>query len=337
MAFAARSKRWLKNSLVRSGALRTASRLATPGVAILMYHSVMECPEQHRASFGGIIHSSSVFAGQMEIIARYYQPLAWDELVPILDGRRPVPKRAVVVTFDDGYSDNYEIAARVLNRFGIQAAFYVVVNSVESGQPPWPIRVRHAFLSTRRATWTDLGGRNWPLATEHQRLEAFRATGAHFGRLAGEPQEQAVAAIEQQLGSAPYAPGQRLMMTWEQLLGLRKQGHVVGSHTLSHPNLAQLAEREAEQELTASKRRLEERLGEPVWHFSYPNPVLDPHWTEQTASISKRVGYRTAVTTQAGLVRRKQNPFELPRILPTKLVDGLRWNLECAFAGYRES
>lgn len=332
MGFAARSKRWLR-PLARAGVLRAASALAMPGAAILMYHSVMDQPEQHGASFGGIIHSTSVFAGQMEVLARQYHPVAFDDLVEILDGRKSLPRRAVLVTFDDGYADNYEIAAPVLNRYGIPAAFYVVVNSIATGQPPWPIRVRHAFLSTRTEIWTDSAARRWPLAKPDERLEAFAAACAQCGRLAGELQENTVVAIEKQLDSTPYAPHQRLMMSWEQLHALRKQGHVVGSHTLSHPNLAHLAEREAEQELWTSKQKLEQQLSEPIQHFSYPHPVLDPHCTDETTMLSQRVGYRTAVTTRRGLVRRKDNPLALPRILPTKQVDGLRWNLECAFAG----
>jgi peptidoglycan/xylan/chitin deacetylase (PgdA/CDA1 family) len=336
LGFAARGKRWLK-PLARTGVLRAASVLCAPGAAILMYHSVMDNPEEHGAAFGGIIHSTSVFAGQMEVLARYYHPVALDDLVEILAGRKSLPRRAVVVTFDDGYADNCDIAAPVLNRIGIPAAFYVVVNSIARGRLPWPIRVRHAFLSTRLAIWTDPGARRWPLATPDNRLDAFAAACVDCGRLAGEAQEGAVVAIEQQLDSTPYAADQQLMMSWEQLQTLKRQGHVVGSHTVSHPNLAQLAEREAEQELVDSKQTLEQRLSQPVWHFSYPNPVLDPHWTEQTAALSQRVGYRTAVTSRRGLVRQKDNPFGLSRILPTKQVDGLRWNLECAFAGYTRS
>ena len=336
MGFAARGKRWLR-PLARTGVLRAASVLRAPGAAILMYHSVMDNPDEHGAAFGGIIHSTRVFADQMEVLARHYHPVALDELVEILAGRKPLPRRAVVVTFDDGYADNCDIAVPVLNRIGIPAAFYVVVNSIASGRLPWPIRVRHALLSTRMAIWNDPHGRRWPLATPGERLDAFAAACAHCGRLAGETQEGAVRAIEQQLDSAPYAADQRLMMSWEQLQALGKQGHVVGSHTLSHPNVAQLVKHEAEQELVESKQQLEQRLSQPVWHFSYPNPVLDPHWTDETAALSRRVGYRTAVTSRRGLVRQKDNPFELSRILPTKQVDGLRWNLECAFAGYTRS
>jgi hypothetical protein len=49
--------------------------------------------------------------------------------------------------------------------------------------------------------------------------------------------------------------------------------------------------------------------------------------------LSGELGYLTGVTTNGGLVRRGDNALSLRRIRPTKTVDGLRWNLECVFAG----
>jgi hypothetical protein len=78
---------------------------------------------------------------------------------------------------------------------------------------------------------------------------------------------------------------------------------------------------------------METRINAKVVHFSYPCPALFPNWTEQTAEESERAGYETAVTTSSGLVRHNHNPLALRRVHPTKIVEGLRWNLEMAFAG----
>ena len=123
------------------------------------------------------------------------------------------------------------------------------------------------------------------------------------------------------------------MMNYDQIRALTRQGHIVGSHTMTHPNVAQVNLEDARCEMTESKRRLEKELGADLVHFSYPCPALSPHRTEQTAALSRDVGYETAVTTDGGLARRGDNPLWLKRIRPTKTVEGLRWNLECAFAG----
>src|SRR5262249_8576337 len=104
-------------------------------------------------------------------------------------------------------------------------------------------------------------------------------------------------------------------------------------HTMTHPNLAFLRLEDARTELVESKQRMEAQLQMKVVHFSYPCPALFPNWTEQTTDESRRAGYETAVTTSAGLAHRGDNPLALKRVRPTKSVDGLRWNLESAFAG----
>ena len=152
-------------------------------------------------------------------------------------------------------------------------------------------------------------------------------------KLAGEVQERFVAAIEKELDAELPQSNAIRMMSWDQIRDLAGQGHIVGSHTMTHPNIAQLSPEVARTELSESKRLLEEKLNRRVAHFSYPCPALSPHWTEGTAEETRRTGYDTAVTTDSGLARRHDNPLRLKRIPPTKSVEGLRWNLECAFAG----
>jgi peptidoglycan/xylan/chitin deacetylase (PgdA/CDA1 family) len=123
------------------------------------------------------------------------------------------------------------------------------------------------------------------------------------------------------------------MMTWDQARGLQQEGHIVGSHTMTHPNMAFLKLEDLRRELSLSKQTMESHLGAPVRHLSYPCPALFPNWTQQTTEESNRAGYETAVTTNDGVVRKRDNPLELNRVRPTRTVDGLRWNLERAFAG----
>ena len=124
-------------------------------------------------------------------------------------------------------------------------------------------------------------------------------------------------------------------MNIDQLKSLVRHGHIVGSHTMSHPNMAHIAEEEAREEFTESKARLESALNSPVKHFSYPCPALSPHWNERTVEQCRVLGYESAVTTNSGLTRLGDNLLKLKRVHPTKTVAGLRWNLECAFAGRR--
>jgi peptidoglycan/xylan/chitin deacetylase (PgdA/CDA1 family) len=298
-----------------------------------MYHSVMEDPLDQADLLGGISHSSNTFREQVELLARHYRPVSLDQVKRFVRGEDELPDRAVAVTFDDGYTDNYEIAGPILSAFGVPAAFYITVECVEKSRLPWPALLRFAFRTTNKRSWTDPSGRAWSLHDRAQREEAYLFSCDECCRLAGETQEKYVARLEDELDANVPVESGALMMNYDQARGLVRQGHIVGSHTMTHPNMAHVSVHDARREMMESKRRLEFELGVAAVHFSYPCPALSPHWTEQTAAESRAVGYETAVTTDGGLAYRGDNPFRLKRIRPTKTLQGLRWNLESAFAG----
>jgi peptidoglycan/xylan/chitin deacetylase (PgdA/CDA1 family) len=326
-------KVWIKKSLIGMGAMRLASRFAGDGVAIIMYHSVMKDPTAEQTTLGGIIHSSEVFRAQMEVIVRHFHVVHLDDVVLFLNGKKTLPPRAVVVTFDDGYADNYQVANDILSPLGIPAVFYVTVDCIDKQHLPWPSLLRYAFLTSKQKCWTEGDGQVWPFASTADRIRAFDRASEHCSRLAGIPQDQFVRSLTEQLGAEPPRLLRRPMMTWDEVRGLARNGHTVGSHTMTHPNMAHVNENDARAELAESKCRIEKELGTSVVHFSYPCPALQPHWISRTVSASREIGYQTAVTTNGGMVRRRDNPLSLRRIRPTKTVDGLRWNLECAFLG----
>jgi peptidoglycan/xylan/chitin deacetylase (PgdA/CDA1 family) len=335
MSARTRGKRLVRRTLLRSGALRLAGQAVPPYLTVLRYHSVREEPELYANSIGaGIVHSRRAFAEQMELLARRFHPVSLGETLHFLRREKPIPRRAVVVTFDDGYADNFEIVAPVLARFGIQAAFYLTVGSVASGNPPWFCRLRRAFASTQKKVWTDsTDGSVRSLAALKEGEAAYRIAADRCARLAGKAQEQALQAIERDLDVEPLSAREGLMLSWEQARALQQAGHTIGSHTLTHPNLAHVEEAAARQELEESKRILEKEVGVPVVHFSYPHPTLDPHWTEQTVAMTEKAGYQTAVTATAGPVQKRDNPLTVRRISAPGDRHEFLWRLECTFLG----
>ena len=321
----------VKRAILAGGVLRLISSGAS--AAILMYHSVMPDPAVHSDSLGGIVHSESEFRAQMELLSRDYHPLGLDDVVDSLRNGKDLPSRSVVVTFDDGYADNSEVAMPILNQFGIPATFYVTVDCVEQRKLPWPSRLRYAFRRTEVPIWTDSRAKSWPLENPDSRERAYLASCDDCCQLSGNPQEHFTGGIERQLQTSVPADLSLLMMNYDEIRSLAHHGHTVGSHTMTHPNMAYVTERDAEVELTESKRRLERELNTPVRHFSYPCPALTPHWSQRTLTQTRAVGYESAVTTNGGVTRRGDDPLSLKRIRPTKTAAGLRWNLECAFAG----
>lgn len=337
MKFPETLKRVTKRLLVRSEVPRVLGRLTSTSAVVLIYHSVHQEPDAFAHTIGaGIIHPAPAFAGQMALLARCFSPVTLDEVLRFLAGRGSLPRRAVAVTFDDGFRDNCEVAAPILARYGIRATFYVTAGCLEVNLPPWYCRLRHAFHAAPDEPWNDPdGGGVWDLGDDAARSEAMLAAMRRCAAMAGGRQQEWVASIERSLG-VPLSPQMdHLMLQPGQVVALRAAGHAIGSHTMTHPNLAHVSADDVRRELRDSKKVLEACLGEPVKHFSYPNPTLTPHWSPQTRAITEELGYMTAVTCDCGRARAGCDPLLIPRLAAPMDLNEFHWALEATFLGHQ--
>lgn len=328
-----KSKQLLKRALLRGSILRVATRFAPQGAIILSYHSIVEDPRQTERVLG-ISQARATFDAHMETVAQEFSPVTVEDVAEFAKSGRKLPARAVAVTFDDGFADNHNEALPILNRYGIPATFYIMVNAVEKGMLPWYCRLRFAFNTTKRAEWSDAAtGRIFPLSSTEERKAALIAAWEDGARMTGTVQQQFIDGVERSLEVEPGETHRGFMMNWEQVRSLRKAGHTVGAHTISHPNVAQVSHSEARGEIVGSKKRLEEEIGEPVEHFSYPHPALNPQWSKQTLEITREAGFKSAVLTACGPVRAGDEPLVLKRIYGANDLDQFKWNMECTLLG----
>lgn len=329
-------KRLLKASLLRCQVLQTVGRTLPSSVAILRYHSVQENPDDCANTIGyDITHSAAQFDAHMKLIRERFVPITLDEITACSENGEPLPRRAVAVTFDDGYRDNFEIAAPILEKYGVKAAVYVSVGWIDSHVIPWFCRLRHGMFSTHEKAWDGGPGIGVKtLSTEHERMQAFLAGCYMCATLAGAEQEAFLKSMETQLKVEETGVANRLMMSWSELRELQNRGHIVGSHTVTHPNVAQIDDELVFREMAEAKRVLDEKMERNIEHFSYPSPCLQPHWTTATVEIARKVGYRTAVTCMRGSAGRRHDLLALPRIVCSRDVNQLRWDIEKSFLGH---
>jgi peptidoglycan/xylan/chitin deacetylase (PgdA/CDA1 family) len=86
-------------------------------------------------------------------------------------------------------------------------------------------------------------------------------------------------------------------------------GHDIGSHTLTHPHLTRLSPAPAREEISASRRKLEDLFARPIEHFCYPFG----DWNDTVRDLVQEAGYKTACTTNPGLNASSESPFTLNR------------------------
>ena len=124
----------------RAGVLPLLGRMrlgSGDAVRVLAYHRVLESAEPADFSFDTDLISASAdaFRQQMAYLKRHFVPMTFAQVLDHLDQGRRLPRGAVLVTFDDGYDDNYRIAFPILRELGMSAMFFVSTGHIDSGRP----------------------------------------------------------------------------------------------------------------------------------------------------------------------------------------------------------
>jgi peptidoglycan/xylan/chitin deacetylase (PgdA/CDA1 family) len=254
----------------------------------------------------------------------------WFNVLPLAQAvdmlyRGALPARALSITFDDGYSDNEELAAPILAGLGMTATFFVS-SGYMSGAAMWNDRVIEAIraCASTRLDASAAGMGDIALENPAQRRRAVVALLGRIKHFDPARREAAVTAIVSAAGAKPSPP---LMMRPEQLRRLRTLGMDVGAHTVTHPILNRLDAPAARAEIADSKSTLELLLGEPIELFAYPNGVPDADYRSEHVAMARECGFKAAVSTSWGAASARSDRFQLPRFTPwdrTRLRFGAR-------------
>lgn len=300
------------NSFISFAIRASATALSSAGInaklQILIYHNVLAEPDPLRPSEV----DAKAFRDQMRIMAKYFNVLPLTDALERMQ-RNALPSRAACITFDDGYSDNAEVALPILREFGLQATFFVTTGFLNGGMM-WNDRViesvRQAPDPVLDLAASGLGVHK--IADTKQKVATIKTLLTELKHKPFNERAEKVAAIVDITGAA-LKP---MMMTDQQVEMLSQHGMEIGAHTMNHPILAKLDDEEAEQEIVQSKAYLESILDEPVKIFAYPNGKRGKDYLPKHVDMVRRAGFQAAVSTDWGVSSRKADSFQLRRFTP---------------------
>lgn len=285
-------------------------RLAGPRLSILIFHRV------HAVADGLFPQEIDAprFERLMRFVARSFRVLALGDAVSCLT-QGNLPPRALVVTFDDGYADNAQLALPILQRCGVVATFFVSTGFLDGGRM-WNDSVIEIVRASRKAE-LDLafvGRGRVSLAGSEERRAAIATVLAEIKYLTLSEREDAICRLL--LVSGVEGLPDDLMMSSQQVRQLHDAGMEIGAHTVNHPILTTLSLDEAERQISGGRNRLQEIIDAPVDVFAYPNGKPERDYDESHVALLRRLGFRAAVSTAAGVARVGDDLFELPRFSP---------------------
>ncbi|PVZ08004.1 polysaccharide deacetylase family protein [Actinomycetospora cinnamomea] len=261
------------------------------------------------------------FDRQLAAIDRLATVVPLSEAVDTLAAGGSLPRRAVALTFDDGYADWLDAAVPALDRRGMHGTFFLVSDILSGRVGAWWEELADAF-DRCTATSLDWAGRTHDLSTPVARRAAQDALKDELKLVDGATRNEAVTRIAERIAPplSSQPPRDPLFLDWDGARALAATGHGVGSHTVTHPILAREDAATQRHELAASREALEEGLGQTVDLLAYPNGNAGDY-DQQTMELARAAGYRAAVTTRPGLVGPQEPPFAMHRVVLTPLTD----------------
>jgi peptidoglycan/xylan/chitin deacetylase (PgdA/CDA1 family) len=235
---------------------------------VLMYHHVSPSP-------GLVTVSPETFRDQMEWLAgNGYHTASCDELAGFLAGA-PLPDKSVVITFDDGYLDNYVHAYPVLKRLGLHAAIFVITGWLGDGPPR-----AHA----------DDTGHQAPLCPDHRTCMASIQSGRADEVMLRWSEIEAM----RQDGTFEFHSHTHTHARWDKMMDDASQRQEALARDLGE-----------------SRDTLRRRLGQESTHLCWPQGHFDADYRKAAAAA----GFRHLYTVIGGTNPRYTHPELIRRIV----------------------
>lgn len=318
-------------NLPGAGRVRQIVRRVAPGAVILLYHRVAALPADPQL----LCVSPKHFSEHLQVLQRQYHPLRLSELQKRRRWNAWRPG-SVVITFDDGYADNFHQAQPLLEAQGIPATVFVTSRGVDSPREFWwdalervfllaptlPAQLRITILDCEYA-W-DLADHASPPPAAWNVLDSSPAAPRQqayldwMNILRGLDVETSEAALSRlfewaglqiEAGRPEY-----LSVTADELRSLPRGTIEIGAHTAHHPSLSVLSLDAQQTEIMQGKSALEEILGHPVESFAYPFGERRDY-TPHTVNLARAAGFTCACSNFKGLVTAMSDPYQLPRFI----------------------
>lgn len=292
-----RVKRAMARAALLTGVPSILRRVRPPTLTVLTYHRVLPLHEANPYPYSGMVMPRDSFEAQMARLARHYHVLPMPEAVERWRSRT-LPPRAVTLTFDDGYRDNYEHAWPILRRFGFSGTFFLVTNILDRHERLWWDEAHEAALLLKdgrlaylppfvRTAFAAAGGPGSPGAS-------LRLVEAMNGATRADRQ-MALEALRAATG-VDARDEHGLMMSWAEAREMARSGMVFGTHTRTHAFLDELTPDQARDEIAGTPERIAEMLETPAPWLSWPRGRVMPDSHE----LLRETGIQAAFSTETG-------------------------------------
>lgn len=283
--------------------------------AVLLYHRVTRLESDPQL----LSVSPENFQAHLELLREKYKVLSAEEFSHHFTTGKRFPKKAVFLTFDDGYADNHLEARPILESMQMQALFYISTWFIEHQKEYWWDELEHLLLVPSELP-NDLAAteEGVTIYVKRGQTESIHGTYAmlceRLKQLSFEQRENVLQLLRDQLKYPGLRASHRPMSVAELKAFATSASVAIGAHTEHHPSLGYLSAEDQRREILTSADQLEKWLGKRPDYFSYPFGT-GADYNETSISICTEAGFKHTAANYPGLVHKKSPRHAFPRFL----------------------
>jgi peptidoglycan/xylan/chitin deacetylase (PgdA/CDA1 family) len=276
-----------------------------------MYHRISDINDEHGHQILSVKKEELV--KQIRFFKRNYRCISLPEAISLLQSKGTLDDNFVVFTFDDGYIDNFIYGEPIFKESEIYPTIYLTAGNIDLGEPIWTEVVDEIFMNCSNLTKCN---EVFDIRIPERKLcihEIFIYSRRLKDILIKMPQEDIMKSIEEIKEKVKYTPSAKTeLMDWEKVKSLANSGWTIGSHTMSHINLAIELKEIVKRELYDSFKLIENRTGSKTQHFAYPFG-MQHHISDYAMDLVKKY-YSSAVMAANGINKCGDDLYKLKRV-----------------------
>jgi len=305
-------RKFVKTILSHSRILRPLKAFQENQIVIFNYHRIRknDLPSTFDDSVFG--PDAKRFRQEMEWLKQETRILSEDELIEIVYQKKKVKGICSLVTFDDGYRDNFDIAYPILKELNIPAIFFIPTHHFTSRQLGWWDIVAYFTKNTKTNKFIFQN-------IEYETSDKSKLLKEIINQLK-KSEPTTIQEILHQLSTSLNVPFPDInlqseeLMTWEQVKILSENGMSIGSHSHDHSILSQQDAATLNSQLSKSITILEDKLKKEIKSIAYPVGGYQ-HFNHTTKSVSKDVGFKLGFSYLTGINKSDEvDPFNVKRM-----------------------
>jgi len=269
---------------------------------------------------------------QFEFFSQNFNVVTMEQVIAAVKGNIELPGNALLLTFDDGYIDNYTYAFPLLEEFGFQGSFFIPGKTFSTHQLLDVNKVHYILAAAETTTLVqELKERlnyyrgiefeypsNVELWDKYAKANRFDDEGVVFVKrvLQTAIPEKARNLISSDLFKAHIGVSEEqlayeLYMTEDEIRTLKRHGMFIGIHGYDHYWLGNLTEKELKKDIDMALETLDEFIDSSAWVMNYPYGNYNQEVLKYIVARGAVIGLTTEVRTASLGI---DNPLTLPRL-----------------------